>query len=370
MQLPDTSSLDFFAKEWPVIKAAPLSFAACVLIAALIIWAIVWWINKELSDRDQRTIGHLERENQRLEKQLESIEGGNPSASKDSPVKRGVAPAFLEDDPHFKAVRNTKFENQTVELDGKRFEDCEFTNVTLIFRGDSPMEIIDCQFFGNLNIATTDPAIGYFAKVAEMLKAHPKLLEVSCVLVDEQGHEKERLSTLTKVKTSAQQRKSAATLYLDRIEAFQAFSLISVGKQLAFRLSLKNPGPMVVTHPRIVVVGSIASVGAEHMLVNQLRQAAHDQLRNPPALRAPDVGPALSTFSDFTFFPMSAEQASGLLDGSMRLYFYLYSEWKGADGLDGNTKMCFWLPTPSAKKLTGEMTKHWNILALPEATQL
>jgi len=44
MQLPDTSSIEFLHKEWPVIKAAPYSFVICVLLAALIVWGIVWLI--------------------------------------------------------------------------------------------------------------------------------------------------------------------------------------------------------------------------------------------------------------------------------------------------------------------------------------
>jgi len=66
MQLPDTSSLELFHKEWPVIKAVPYSFAICVFVAALIIWLVIWLMHRERMGRDRHAIEHLEREIKRL----------------------------------------------------------------------------------------------------------------------------------------------------------------------------------------------------------------------------------------------------------------------------------------------------------------
>jgi len=35
--------------------------------------------------------------------------------------------------------------NQTVALDGTRFERCEFHGCTLAFRGEHPVQIVDCR---------------------------------------------------------------------------------------------------------------------------------------------------------------------------------------------------------------------------------
>jgi hypothetical protein len=45
-----------------------------------------------------------------------------------------------------RACNRKKLLNQEIELDGKRFENCTFTNVTLIYRGKAP------YIFANNNI--------------------------------------------------------------------------------------------------------------------------------------------------------------------------------------------------------------------------
>ena len=37
------------------------------------------------------------------------------------------------------------FINETVALDGTRFEGCEFHGCTLVFRGEQPVQIVDCR---------------------------------------------------------------------------------------------------------------------------------------------------------------------------------------------------------------------------------
>jgi hypothetical protein len=37
------------------------------------------------------------------------------------------------------------FINQTVRLDGTRFEDCAFHGCTLVFRGEQPVHIVGCR---------------------------------------------------------------------------------------------------------------------------------------------------------------------------------------------------------------------------------
>ena len=47
----------------------------------------------------------------------------------------------MEENKSLELERNKPFVNQEVELDGKRFENCTFQNVTLIYRGLKPFEL-------------------------------------------------------------------------------------------------------------------------------------------------------------------------------------------------------------------------------------
>jgi hypothetical protein len=69
--LPDMSSLETFAKEWPVIKAAPYSFIVCVGILVFIGWGLIWFIFRYRIEKYQESVEHLERDVKRLEKELE-----------------------------------------------------------------------------------------------------------------------------------------------------------------------------------------------------------------------------------------------------------------------------------------------------------
>jgi hypothetical protein len=112
--------------------------------------------------------------------------------------KRGHA--FYEDDPHYTTVRDHNFKNETVELDGKRFEDCEFVNSTIMFHGDAPTEIINPKFNGSLQIETDDPAINNFITVSEVIRSAPTVAKFDCVTVDERGHKKRDISSWTRVR--------------------------------------------------------------------------------------------------------------------------------------------------------------------------
>jgi len=95
MRLPDTSSIEFLHKESPVIKAAPYSFVICVLLAALIVWGIVWLIFRERLSRDRHTIDHQEREIGRLQKEL--LRQHDAPDMSDPPYHRQAATATAAD---------------------------------------------------------------------------------------------------------------------------------------------------------------------------------------------------------------------------------------------------------------------------------
>jgi hypothetical protein len=132
----------------------------------------------------------------------------------DREASRGAS--FSDDDPRYATVRNHTFRNETVELDGKRFEDCEFENSTILFHGRAPTEIIDPTFKGSLQIASDDPAINNFIGLSELLRRFPHVAKFDCVVIDDHGHKKQQLSSWTRVKFTTLADKSTASLAANR----------------------------------------------------------------------------------------------------------------------------------------------------------
>jgi hypothetical protein len=107
MQLPDTSSIDFLHKEWPVISAAPYSFCICVGILTFIGWGIIWWLHKGRIERYKESIEHLERDKERLKEQLAEklttavtdVSPSRASVSTQNSGKIEVNPTFYNSPP-------------------------------------------------------------------------------------------------------------------------------------------------------------------------------------------------------------------------------------------------------------------------------
>ena len=51
-------------------------------------------------------------------------------------------------------ILGAEFKDQTIELDGKRFEGCVFENCTLLLKGFGPYEMEDCVLIPGCKIET------------------------------------------------------------------------------------------------------------------------------------------------------------------------------------------------------------------------
>lgn len=71
MQIPDVSGVETLIREGAVIKAAPVSFVLCVLIAVLISWGVIWWLHRERIEKQNEEI---ERQGREIERLLRDIE--------------------------------------------------------------------------------------------------------------------------------------------------------------------------------------------------------------------------------------------------------------------------------------------------------
>jgi hypothetical protein len=94
MQLPDTSGLETLHKEWPVIRAAPYSFAISVVIVCMIIGGVIYLLFRSRFDRLNETIEHQDRQIARLRE-----EAGQAPVSTDAAVNTKPASGLERERP-------------------------------------------------------------------------------------------------------------------------------------------------------------------------------------------------------------------------------------------------------------------------------
>jgi hypothetical protein len=56
-------------------------------------------------------------------------------------------------------VRHSTFRNQEVVLDGKRFSDCKFYNVTFKYNGTTPVHFVHNEIVGSVRICSDNPSV-------------------------------------------------------------------------------------------------------------------------------------------------------------------------------------------------------------------
>jgi hypothetical protein len=75
-------------------------------------------------------------------------------------------PVFeLGPEPKWEHVRNQTFVNETIEVDGKQFEDCKFNNVHLVFHGRKAFSVIHADFIGTIAISSDDRRLSAFGEL-------------------------------------------------------------------------------------------------------------------------------------------------------------------------------------------------------------
>jgi len=100
LQLPDTSALDTLHKEWPAIRAAPYSFAICVFIVGVVLASVIYAFFRSRLQAHREQIGHLERDVERMKRELDSLKMTPPLATAPSSVSisdAGKATATIGD---------------------------------------------------------------------------------------------------------------------------------------------------------------------------------------------------------------------------------------------------------------------------------
>jgi hypothetical protein len=112
----------------------------------------------------------------------------SPPVNEEPPLARRNKDALNAFRDHqWETVKGHHFMNELIDIDGKRFWDCTFNNVTLSFHGTAPSEFMgSCTFTGNLRFGTDFPPAMHYARLCQIFSSIPGL-RVECTSTDEKG---------------------------------------------------------------------------------------------------------------------------------------------------------------------------------------
>jgi hypothetical protein len=79
--------------------------------------------------------------------------------------------AWESETNHLESIVGSTFVNQEVEIDGKHFEDCKFSGVTLVFRGKHLFDISHCEIHAPLRFKMANGPVFSAARVLWELSA-------------------------------------------------------------------------------------------------------------------------------------------------------------------------------------------------------
>jgi hypothetical protein len=83
------------------------------------------------------------------------------------------------------------FRNETIEIDGKKFDHCRFENVTLIYHALAPADFVEATWSGNVYINTDNDAAKGFIMLTEQMRqtmAHLPNMKFGVASLDKNGN--------------------------------------------------------------------------------------------------------------------------------------------------------------------------------------
>ncbi len=153
--------------EWQVIAAAPRHFVVSVLALSILAGMGLYWLFHVNLEMKNDLISSQEKEISRLRSSVEELSKSEAHLKEANRI--ATSKAINSDPPphdykHFKSeamepINNRTYINETVELDGKVFQNCRFVNVTLMYHGLGPTGILGCNLEGTTMIETDNAAL-------------------------------------------------------------------------------------------------------------------------------------------------------------------------------------------------------------------
>jgi hypothetical protein len=85
-------------------------------------------------------------------------------------------------------VYGQSFRNESVEIDGKKFDHCKFENVTIVFHALAPADFLECQWTGAIYLKTDNDGAKGFMMLMEQMRHTPGLSMFKVGSVDNKGN--------------------------------------------------------------------------------------------------------------------------------------------------------------------------------------
>lgn len=176
-------------------RAANISQIAAVLIAAVMLWIMIYGVPGFLKSTVPETVGPLPQSEARrlLDYAIPAIfvlgllgaATLNYKASRSHPTRLPSAGNWSEVQT---IVHGKTFINERVDLDNISFHRCTFINAKLMYHGHGPTMLVECKIGGSLAILTDHPAAKAFFVLMERAKAQPGGAEIKPFAADRDGN--------------------------------------------------------------------------------------------------------------------------------------------------------------------------------------
>ena len=85
-------------------------------------------------------------------------------------------------------ISGQTFRNESVEIDGKKFDHCKFESVTLVYHSLAPADFVECQWTGTIYLKTDNDAAKGFMALVEGMRNGPQMSLFKLGGVDNHGN--------------------------------------------------------------------------------------------------------------------------------------------------------------------------------------
>ena len=155
--------------EWQVIKGAPWSFAVSVLFFGAIILFITFLFFHENIQRKDDLIASLRMSEDNLKSEVAE------ARKKSVAAVQAVQDEQKQKDPSTVTITGHSYSNEIVDIDGKIFVRCTFTNVTLLYHGTGSATFIDPKLIGSLVFESDNQAVRGYYELLHFFKTRPNI---------------------------------------------------------------------------------------------------------------------------------------------------------------------------------------------------
>lgn len=248
-------------------------------------------------------------------------------------------------DPRFSLVNDHKYENDSIQVDGKSFRRCSFKNVTFNFQGNAPFEFVEETHLdaGSVRFVTDNPAIILYNEMTRKFEAIASeaiaagRAKVETGALDAKGHEVPlRLPTVQRLEpTEADPR-----IYLldiksggDHVFPKSLFVIKNGGGNVAHRIQIESLvfGYKVVTFPTTDNLG----VGLTAEVEPTIQEAdLNKHWIIPVLIEALNATGMKDNGEDFLNFPFTVNVTCESFDGKRKIrtsveltFSYIHYKW-------------------------------------------